>query len=340
MEQENLTLKPSIKNADYKKYKIKSLLINLLPIIALAVLFAIYMLIMVNKGYKIDLQLKRLFNQAVVLVVVATGATFIYSLGTFDISLGAEVLFSCTLGVLAYNKTNSLALMLLVIIAVGVGCSLLSASLANFFHIPAFVTTVAMLSVLSAISTTLINVNNTSSGNASITLPQTLLSSLDTVWAKVTIAGVFILACVLIFNFTKVGRRIKFLGGNPNCAKLTGIKNAKYIILAFLMAGLGVGIGAFLTLIYTPSVSATTAGSIGMNIFVAIVFGGMPISGGAKSKIYASLVGGFSYMLLSQILVWLLGTSMNGLVQVISAVLFLVIVYVTSLNYKTKLLPR
>lgn len=106
------------------------------------------------------------------------------------------------------------------------------------------------------------------------------------------------------------------------------------------MAGLGVAIGAFLTLIYTPSVSATTAGSIGMNIFVAIVFGGMPISGGAKSKIYASLVGGFSYMLLSQILIWLLGTSMNGLVQVISAVLFLVIVYVAGLNYKTRLLPR
>lgn len=39
------------------------------------------------------------------------------------------------------------------------------------------------------------------------------------------------------------------------------------------MAGIGVGIGAFMTLVYTPSVTTTTAGDIGMNIMVAIVFG-------------------------------------------------------------------
>lgn len=50
------------------------------------------------------------------------------------------------------------------------------------------------------------------------------------------------------------------------------------------MAGIGVGIGAFMTLVYTPSVTTTTAGDIGMNIMVAIVFGGMPISGECEIK--------------------------------------------------------
>lgn len=59
------------------------------------------------------------------------------------------------------------------------------------------------------------------------------------------------------------------------CAALTGIESNKYTIIAFVMAGLGVGLGAFLTLVYTPSVTTTTASSIGMNIFIAIVFGGM-----------------------------------------------------------------
>ena len=125
------------------------------------------------------------------------------------------------------------------------------------------------------------------------------------------------------------------------CAALTGIESNKYTIIAFVMAGLGVGLGAFLTLVYTPSVTTTTASSIGMNIFIAIVFGGMPISGGARSRIYVALVGGFSFILLNDILELVIdGSAAYGITQVISAVFFLIVVYVTSMNYKTNILPR
>ena len=56
------------------------------------------------------------------------------------------------------------------------------------------------------------------------------------------------------------------------CAALTGIESNKYTIIAFVMAGLGVGLGAFLTLVYTPSVTTTTASSIGMNILAECLF--------------------------------------------------------------------
>ena len=78
-----------------------------------------------------------------------------------------------------------------------------------------------------------------------------------------------------------------------------------------------------------------------MNIVVAIVFGGMPISGGPRSKIYAALVGGFSYVILNNILKLLIDTNSGyGISQVVSAVFFLLVVYVTGLNYRTKMLPR
>ena len=65
---------------------------------------------------------------------------------------------------------------------------------------------------------------------------------------------------VFVFDYTKFGRREKFVGGNPICAQLSGIKYNTYAILGFLLAGVGVGIGAFMTLVYTPSVTTTTAG--------------------------------------------------------------------------------
>lgn len=327
------------KDALLARHKRQQMILTLLPFAALIVLFAALCLIVQGKGYRLDMYLRIIFNEGVVLAVVATGATFIYTLGSFDISLGASTLFSATLGVMAYNATESLAVMIAVIFAVAIGCSLLSSVLASVFSVPVFVTTVAMMSVLSAIAGQIITKNGGALGGISI--PSSVVKPFDVVWIKVVILAVFAALCIFVFSFTKIGRRQKFLGGNPVCAKLTGIHVNRYAIIAFVMAGLGVGIGAFLTLVYTPSVTTGTAGSIGMNIIVAIVFGGMPISGGPYSKIYAAIVGGFSYIMLNNILKILIDTNAGyGISQIVSAVFFLAVVYLTGLNYRSQLLPR
>lgn len=327
------------RKAGTNKYKVQQAIITILPIAALVVLFAVFCALVLTKEYRLDIYLKTVFNQGVVLAVVATGAIFIYTLGTFDISLGASTLFSATIGVMVYNATESLVLMVLAIFGIGIACSLFNSVLASIFHIPAFVTTVAMMSVLTAISAQIITTNGGSLGGISI--PRPVVKPLDTPSFKIVLLVIFFLVCFFVFQLTKVGRRQKFIGGNAVCAQLTGIPYNKYAIIAFTMAGIGVGLGAFLTLVYTPSVTTTTASSIGMNIFVAIVFGGMPISGGARSRIHAAFVGGFSYILLNNILELALdSSSAYGLTQIISAVFFLGVVYVTSMNYRTSMLPR
>lgn len=314
-------------------------MVAILPFVALIVLFALFVGVVSMKGYRLDMYLQIVFNEGVVLAVVATGAIFIYTLGTFDISLGAATLFAATMGVLAYNATENMALMILAIFASGITCSLLNSVLASIFHIPAFVTTVAMMSVLTAVASQIITTKGGALGGISI--PSVVVKDMDNPGFKIILLAVFFLVCFFIFNLTKAGRRQKFIGGNPVCATLTGIKFNKYTILAFTIAGIGVGLGAFLTLVYTPSVTTTTASSIGMNLFIAIVFGGMPISGGARSKIYASLVGGFSFMLLNDLLELVIDSSAAyGITQLISAVFFLAVVYVTSMNYRTQMLPR
>lgn len=321
------------------KYKIQQMIITVLPLVALVGLFFLFCGVVQSKGYRLDMYLKIVFNEGVVLAIVATGAIFIYTLGTFDISLGAATLFAATMGVTVYNSTESFALMVLTIFGCGVACSLLNSVLASVFHIPAFVTTVAMMSVLSAVAGQIITTKGGALGGISI--PSAVVKPYESPAVKIVVLAVFFIISFFVFQLTKVGRRQKFIGGNPVCAQLTGIKYNKYAIIAFVMAGMGVGLGAIMTLIYTPSVTTTTASSIGMNIFIAIVFGGMPISGGARSKIYAALVGGFSYMLLNDVLELVIESSAAyGLTQVISAVFFLVVVYITGMNYRSVLLPR
>ena len=247
------------KNSSVDKYKVRDLIIRILPFVVLVILFVIFCLVVNGKGYRLDRYLKIIFNEGVVLAIVATGSIFIYTLGSFDISLGAATLFSATVGIMVYNATGNLLLMVLAIFGVGVGCSLLNSVLASVFRIPAFVTTVAMMSVLTAVSAQIITTNGGALGGISI--PSEVVKPLDNMVFKIIVLAVFFLICLFIFDFLKTGRRQKFLGGNAVCAALTGIKYNKYAIIAFVMAGLGVGLGAFLTIIYTPSVTTTTATS-------------------------------------------------------------------------------
>lgn len=319
--------------------KNKKMMISALPFVALVVLLAVFCGIVSSKGYRLDMYIKIVFNEGIVLSIVATGAIFIYTLGSFDISLGVATLFAATLGVLTYNATENFALMIIVILLAGIVCSLVNSVLASIFHIPVFVTTVAMMSVLSAIASQIITTKGGAVGGISI--PSEVVKHLDNSAFKIGVLVIWVAICVFVFDYTKFGRREKFVGGNPICAQLSGIKYNTYAILGFLLAGVGVGIGAFMTLVYTPSVTTTTAGDIGMNIMVAIVFGGMPISGGARSKIYAAVVGGFSYIVLNNILDLLIdSTSGYGITQIVSAVFFLIIVYVASVNYRSQTLPR
>lgn len=314
---------------------IKNKLSGLAPLLGLAVLLAAFVLIGTFKDINIPYGLNAVINQSVIVAVVATGAVFIYTLGSFDISLGASVAVSALLGGMVYLKTGSIPLMFAVCIAVAVLVALINSVLASIFNLPVFVTTIAMLSVLNALVLLLIKMNGTGS---EISVPMDAVSRFDTIGFKVLILALFLAFCVFVFDFTPVGRKEKFLGGNPICAQLTGISIKKYSILAFAISGIGVGLGAMLSITYAPTLTRNTASSVGMDVIIAIVFGGMPVSGGAKSKIYAAVIGAFSMTFLSQIMTLL--NLNSGIGQMIKALIFLLVVSIATGRSSGRELPR
>lgn len=317
------------------KETIKNILFQFAPIMGLAIIFAAFISLAISKDINISYSMKNILNQSVVVIIVSTGAIFIYTLGSFDISLGASMCVSTIIGAMAYNRFESIPLMLLACVITAIIISLTSSLLASFFNIPVFVTTVAMMSLLSALVLVLIGLNGT--GDI-VQIPASAVSSLNTVWFKLLVLGLFLVFCVFVFEYLKFGRQEKFVGGNPLCAALTGLNNHKLSIIAFTLAGIGVGLGAFLTIIYAPTISRNTASSVGMDVIISIVFGGMPVSGGARSKIYAACTGALSMTLLSQIILML---NLNtGISQMIKAIIFLVIVYISMANNKKNILPR
>ncbi len=315
--------------------KVRNLIFNMAPVLGLLVLVIGYFVVGTINGINVTYGLKAVVNQSVVVAVVATGAVFIYTMGSFDISLGASTAVSALVAGMVYLRTENLILTFITSICVAVLVALLNSVLAGVFNLPVFVTTIAMLSVLNALILLLININGTGS---EVKVPSDAVKSLDTLGFKILILTLYFAICVFLFDYTPIGRRQKFLGGNPLCAKLTGISINKYSIIAFVICGLGVGLGAFLSIVYAPTLTRSTASSVGMDVIIAIVFGGMPVSGGAKSRIYAAVIGAFSMSFLSQIMVMF--NLNSGVGQMVKAAIFLLVVFIAAGERKTRTLPR
>lgn len=317
------------------KSKLKNYMMNLTPLFGLAALFAAFLILGTIRDINISYGLKSIINQSVVVAVVATGAVFIYTLGSFDISLGASAAVSALIGGMVYNRTESVLVMAAVCVGIAVLIGLFNSVLASVFNLPVFVTTIAMLSVLNALVLVLIKVNGTGS---EIAIPAAAVKAINNTPFKIAVLLLFLLLSIFIFSFTKIGRMQKFQGSNPVCAKLSGVSEKKMAIIAFAISGIGVGLGAFLSIIYAPTLTKNTASSVGMDVIIAIVFGGMPVSGGARSKIYAAVIGAFSMTLLSQIMVMF--NLNSGIGQMVKAAIFLLVVFLATSDQRGKMLPR
>lgn len=305
------------------------------PAIACAVLAGLYLICANLRGLDLRIGLEVVVANASLVALVATGATFIFTCGSFDLSLGSNMLVSALVGVLLGRATGSM-------IAVAAGClgtaillSLLNAVLASFFNLPVFIMTIVMMNVYSAAATLMI----TSFGqNSAVILPAAMTAGLNRTGFFLLVIGLFEAFCCVLFYLRPLGRRQRFLGGNPICARLSGIRRKRLTVLSFGLAGIGIGLAAWLLILQTPTLSASSGSSVGMNMLIALVFGGMNMNGGPRSRMYAALLGAFSMAFLDA---WMnIFVTGSWYLQIVKGVLFVAVVFLFSLSRRRRLLER
>ena len=281
---------------------------------------------------------KIIFDQCIVVATVATGASFVYASGNVNIAMGATTgmiaAVAAQVGIAAAGKEMApgtiLAMMVLVALAVGVGCSYLAVILSTKFHVKVLYITVVMMTLLLSVQQVVLN-------NSTVQVPMSVVNILKKSNFLYVGFALFLAASVILFNFTKLGRTLKFVGTNPTCSDATGIENDRYLMIAFLIAGVGAVFGAFMTITRTNgSIGIDTANSMNMDVMLAIVLGGMSVFGGSKSYIHCATLGAFTVVLLNS---GLMALGVDSIViQAVRGVFFLVLVIMS--QPKSDLLPE
>lgn len=306
------------------------------PVIGLVLVIVVFSAL-TGGGLLSVVNLQNMANQVIVTALVAVGAVFVYGVGNFDMSLGGAVLLSAVLGAMAAVRTGSIFLALFVCLLVSAVLALIKGLFSAYIEVPFFIFTIVLGSVISSVVLVIMGSETTVYLKDAVKPVPSFDFTQMTIINVICLLGYFAV-CLFLFNYTPVGSKVRMMGGNRISAKQSGINDKKMQVLTFLISSVGIALAAFILIIRTRTIGSQTAGSTGTDVMIALVLGGMPISGGPKSKISAGLVGALIVTVLNSGLT-MIGLS-TGVIQIVRGIVFIIVVLVASFSYRGRLLPR
>ena len=296
-----------------KKRSTMNMVRSLLPVIGLVVVFFAFNIL--TKGRMLS-KFSMAMSSVYVTMIASTGVFFVMTMGGLDFSQGS-ILGMASIVVCMVSKI-SIPLAVLAGIATGAAIGAIN----GFFYvnrkIKSFIVTICTMFLFRGIIKYLTS-NAPVQGSAKLIM---LNNDRNKIICTVIVGGIGFVA----FRLTKFGMYLKAIGAGEKAAKFAGIRTDRMKFLVYVLAGAITGFAAFINSIKVGSVTASGGNQVETQILIALVLGGMPISGGAKARFTNIIIGSMLYVVLSS------GLNMVGLStqaqQLIQGVVFLVFVAV------------
>ncbi|MFL6656447.1 MAG: L-arabinose ABC transporter permease AraH [Massilia sp.] len=264
----------------------RALLIEYSMPIAYALLFAI-LAVTVDNFFSVANVVGLMLSVAQIGMVACTMMLCLAS-RDFDLSVGSTIAFSGVLGAMVLERTGSVTL------AVGAGLgagALIGAGngvLIAYLRVNALIATLATMLMVRGLAFI------ASKGQAVGINDEGFIAFGDARIAGLPLPILVAGACFLVFgvllNHTVFGRNTLAIGGNPEAARLAGVKVEKLRVWIFLLQGLVVGLAGLILASRITSGQPNAAQGFELDVISACVLGGVSLQGG-KARIFGVLIG-------------------------------------------------
>ena len=289
------------------------LLARFAPLIFLVVLMAAFAI--GQPRFLTPFNLLNVMRQVSVYGLLAIGMTFVILTAGIDLSIGSLIAF-CGLvaaGVAKGGLVNRFAvgegaealgygweLAALAAIAVGMACGFAQGFAITRLKVPPFVVTLGGMSAYR--------------GAALLFAAGGPISGFDPgfVWwgqgkigdvpVPVIVFILFAIIAHIALRYTRYGRQVYAVGGNPEAARLSGLNVRRIILSVYVITGFCAGLGAFVLSARLNSSEAVAGTGYELTVIASVVIGGTSLFGGVGT-IFGTVVGTI-----------LIGVLLNGLV--------------------------
>ena len=240
--------------------------------------------------------LSAVVRQTAVINIMALGMTLIIVSGGIDLSVGAILAFSGTVGAMAMSNGQPLWVGILVGVACGLAWGWINGFLTTWLRIPPFIVTLGTLGIARGLTLII------SGGLPIVGLPKELAFLGEGRFFGLPFVLLVLLVCAavthIILHQTKLGRYTYAIGSNVHAAVYAGIPVSRYTIAVYAISGALCGLASMIETSRLMTGQPTAGQGYELQVIAAVVIGGGSLTGGEGSVI-GTLIGAFIMGLLA-----------------------------------------
>jgi ribose transport system permease protein len=238
--------------------------------------------------------------------VMAVGATMVIISGGIDLSVGSVYALSGVVMAMVLRAVEpsgalaTVALGLLVSLAIGLACGAVNGLMVVGLRVHPFIITLGTMWILRGIAFVISGAESillppalTRVAKASLGLAQSLYPVPMLVMVVVTAVG------AVYLSQTVMGRHVFAFGGNPEASRFSGLRLPRIQASVFVISGLTAGIAAFMGASFYGSASCVDATGYELYVIASAVVGGASLSGG-KGSAASAMLGALLIVLIRQ----------------------------------------
>ena len=242
--------------------------------------------------------LSNISRQISITTIISFGMTMLIVAGLIDLAAGSVMALAGIFAVASYKLTGSLVISMLVGVAVGIGCNVISGLIVTRFKTPPFIATLAMMTAARGAALLYTNGQNIYQLDQFIVFGQG-----DILGVPIPVIVMIIISLVTwyILNNTRFGRHLYAIGGNEEAARASGIRINRTKMLAFVVSGAFVGLSGVLFMSRVNAGLPNAGIGFEFDAMTASIIGGTSFSGGVGTAM-GTLVGAFIMGFLNNIM--------------------------------------
>lgn len=252
------------------------------------------------------------YNMCILGVLVIAQALVVISGGLLDLSLPVSILLSAYLAATLTNMGLPAILVIFISILSGGFVGLCNVFFIVKLKLNPLIATLAVGFVGSGILTLVFQRVLLSYESWIIKLGLIRFFEFPVTWYPMALLTVLTFC---IFKYTRIGRRITAVGGNPVAAKISGISLRKYRSLVFVVSGMVSAIAGLVLTSFTPELRNTSGATQLLPVITAVVLSGFSLAGGSGNFLALFIAVGFLSTLPTALVFFGLGSFWVAFIQ-------------------------
>ena len=268
-------------------------LVSIGMLLILVVLFTILAGAGKGKFFNFD-NLIEVVRDASIPAIIGVGVTFVIITSGIDLSTGSMMaLVGMTMANIYAYTLLPFRVMIPVGLVVGLLCGLINGIIVAKFNVPEFIGTLATMSIFRAL-TYIIAIRDANGVIMSQPMKHTqyawLGGGIGKFYYVIMAMIIIVVAGQITLKYTRYGTNLYSVGASKKAATLSGINVAKTRMIAYIITGFTVAVGAIFTTARLQSATTAIGMDFEFNPIAAAVVGGVALSGGSGDVI-GTLIG-------------------------------------------------